>query len=269
MTKEGRVLIGLSLRIEEMGKEEEVIEVALRTWTRKGGACLCLTVGLSFLFLWSDGFCYDFELWDHGPLGHDTVLIHAELDDKPLLLYFHVKGDEFCEKMDRTYLQASQVEDYLRDLYKVELDPTRGEDEKALALRYGVKNYPAFLVTIPAFKYKPERVHPFFKDHDISIDEFLQAIKDKIAFMYGKRAFSFYKARQYDDALKYYSMILDYSPGDVYAYYAMGVIYHTMGVELKERKYLKEAEKMLIKALEIEPGHKETRKELARLRGKL
>ncbi|MBW2136353.1 MAG: hypothetical protein JRH06_02215 [Deltaproteobacteria bacterium] len=245
-----------------------MIEVASRICNRKGRACLCLTVVFSFLFFWSKGLCYDFELWDHGPTGHDTVLIHAELDERPLFLYFHVKGDKLCERMDRAYLQASQVENYLRDLYKVELDPTRGEDEKALAQRYGVKNYPAFLMTIPAFKIKPVRVHPFFKDRDMSIDEFLQAIRNKIAFMYGKKAFSFYEARQYDGALKYYRMILDYSPGDVYAYYAMGVVYHTMGVELKERKYLKEAEKMLMKALDIEPGHKESREELAKLRSR-
>ncbi|MBW2064838.1 MAG: hypothetical protein JRJ03_07850 [Deltaproteobacteria bacterium] len=211
---------------------------------------------------------FDFSLWDHGAIGHDTLVIHAQLDEKPMILYFHVKGDEFCEKMSRTYLGAEQVEAYLRDLYKVELDPTRGEDERAIARRYGVKSYPSFLVTVPAFKYKPERVHPFFKDHDMSVEEFLEAIAQKIGFLYNKKAFSLYSAKRYDDALKYYQMMLDYNPNEVFAYYAMGVIYHSMGLERRRERdrYLKEAEKMFLKALEIQPGHAESRKELQKVR---
>ena len=101
-------------------------------------------------------FAYDFFYWDRGATGHESVLYGAELSEKPLILYFHVQGCGWCEELNNTYLATEKVEDFLLEMYKVEIDPDRGEDEMALSSQYGITRYPALLVSIPAFETEPK-----------------------------------------------------------------------------------------------------------------
>jgi catechol-2,3-dioxygenase len=52
----------------------------------------------------------------------------------------------------------------------------------------------------------------------------------------------------------------------VYTYYAIGNIYHHIGIDEKDRDILRKAEEYYLKALEIDPKHEQSENELATLR---
>lgn len=202
---------------------------------------------------------YDFVYWDRGATGYESALYGAELSEKPLILYFHIQGSEWCEKMNNTYLATEKAEGFLMEMYKVEVDPDRGEDELALSSQYGITRYPAFLVSVPAFKTEPQRIHPFSKDQEMSVDDFLQALKSKIAHIYSKKAYTSFEKKAYEEALKYYQSALVFDPKNIYAYYALGMVHEKIGTEKKKLESLLDAEINFLKALEIDPNHKESK----------
>lgn len=205
---------------------------------------------------------YDFTFWGHGALAHDADFIRSELNEKPLILYFHVSNNEWCEKMTNVYLASAEVEDFLRDFNAVEIDPSRGDDEAAIASKYKIGMYPMFLVFVPAFGSKPHIISPFSKDKDMTTHEFIRAIIEAIIDPYHRQGFSYYEKKEYDKAIKYFKMTLDYDPKYVPAYHAMAVMQHAMGLEKKDLGLLKTAEENSLKALEIDPNNKDAKIEL-------
>lgn len=218
-------------------------------------AILPLLMGLA---IHGSVFAYDFFYWDHGTTGHESALYGAELSEKPLILYFHVQKCRWCEELNDSYLAKEEVEDFLLEMYKVEINPERGEDEIALTSEYGIKRYPAFLVSIPGFEVEPQRVHPFAKDQAMSVEEFLQTIKERIAHIYSAKAYKFFKSNDYETSLKYYQLALDSDPENLYVLHAMGIIHERIGIEKRNLESFLDAEEKFIEALEIDPTHKDS-----------
>ena len=200
---------------------------------------------------------YDFFYWDRGANGYESALYGAEIAERPLILYFHIKGNIWCERLNNIYLATEEVENYLMEMYKVEIDPERGEEEKDLSSRYEISQYPAFLVTIPAFGSESERIHPFTKEKDLSVDEFIQTIQARIAHLFSKKAFASFEKKAFDEAIKYNKIAIQYDPENFYAYFALGVVHEKIGVENKSIENFIDAEFNLLRALEIDPNHKE------------
>jgi tetratricopeptide (TPR) repeat protein len=209
---------------------------------------------------------YEFLYWERGATGFEAALYGAELVEKPLILYFHIQNCDWCERLNDAYLATDTVESFLMEMYKVEVDPERGTDEAALASKYGITQFPAFLVTIPAFKSDPERVHPFSKEKEMSVEEFLQAVKSRIAHIYSKAAYTSFEKKAYEEAIKYYQMALGYDQNNVYACYALGITYEKMGEEQRDLDILGEAEKSFLRALEIDPNHEDSKKAVEEVR---
>jgi tetratricopeptide (TPR) repeat protein len=209
---------------------------------------------------------YDFFYWERGAIGHESALYGAELSERPLILYFHIPGDVWSERLNNTYLATEKIEGFLLEMYKVAINPDSGEEEMALSSKYGVTRYPAFLVSIPAFKTEPERVHPFAKEKDMSVDDFLLAIKGKIAHILSKKAFASFESKAYEVSLKYYKLALDYDPKSFYVYFSMGMAHEKIGVGKESIESLLDAETTFLKALEIDPNHKDTKAALENVR---
>ena len=128
---------------------------------------------------------YDFPGWDHGASGHSNALSWAEEEGLPLIVYFHTDWCGWCKKMDSDYLATDQMREFLEGIPKVEINPDKGAAEKALAEgEYGVTGYPFFVVYVPAYDGKPYRLHPFRRDGHLSVDQFIQAIEERISDEY-------------------------------------------------------------------------------------
>ena len=209
---------------------------------------------------------YDFTGWDQGVLGYGYALSDAQSEEKPIILYFHQNSCEWCEKMESKYLAAYEVEDFFMDIPKVEINPDREDNEESLCKTYKVSNYPAFFVFVPAFKGKPERIHPFSEKGGMSTEDFLSLIRDFIVNQYQTKATKAYGQKAYEKASKYYDMAIKYDPQDAYGYYGRAVVNHGRFADEKDTELLTKAEEDYLKALEIDSKHKGSRQGLKKLR---
>ncbi len=224
---------------------------------------LCLLTGL---VITDSASSYDFADWGSGVDGHDIALLDAEEEEKPVVLYFHTDTCKWSKKMTNTYLAHYEIEEFLTEIPKAQIEPDEGTLEEAIANKYGVKEYPTLLILIPAINSKPERIHPFFKDHNMTIEEFLKALKEKIAYQYNQRGYESFKKKRYEEAIKYLQMSLDFDSENAYTYYAMGMVYHSTGTIKDDPKIFKTAEENYVKALKYDPNHKGSRVGLEKLR---
>ncbi len=222
---------------------------------------------LGSLFVCGDILAYDFTDWYHGASGYEDALDEVIGDEKPLILYFHSESCNWCKKLDSEYLASYEVEQFISNISKVEIISSKEAPEKALYDKYGVTGIPAFFVLIPSMDSKPAKsISPFIKGKHKTGVEFVDAIKRRITYKYNNKGYSLFKNKQYEEALKYYEMTLNFDPENVYAYYAMGLAYHTIGYDQKDMDLLEKAKENYSKALEIEPNHKESLKGLENLR---
>ena len=229
-------------------------------------SCLVCGVFLSTIFLIPNRIlAFDFYDWSHGASGYDNTINEAKSEDKPLILYFHTEWCEWSKKMNNNYLDSYDVNDFLSDIPKVEINPEIGADEETISKKYNVTGYPSFLVSVPSINNKTERLYPFKKSGDWTTDEFIDAIRGKLVTIYNNEGYSCYKKKRYEDAIKYYEMAISFDPEDVYAYYGEGIVYQMVANENRDASLLEEAEANYLKALEIDPSHDASKKELEKL----
>ncbi len=211
--------------------------------------------------LWANSF----PNWAQGASGYEEALSEAQDSESPIILYFNADWCKWCKKLNSEYLSSWEIESFLSDIPKVNINPDNGSAEKALKRKYRVTGVPSFLISIPAFSNKTEKVHPFLTSGNLSVDEFLAEVRKRIALQYNQKAFTSYKRKSHDDALSYVEMAINYDPENVYAYYLNGLIYHSRGYKEKDLELLEKAEENYQKALELDPDHKAARKELNKL----
>jgi len=222
---------------------------------------------LGGLFVCGDILAYDFTDWYHGASGYEDALEEVIDAEKPLILYFHREGCKWCKKLDSEYLASDKMDQFISNIPRVEISSAKEAPEKALYDKYGVTGVPAFFVLMPSMDSKPAKsISPFIKGKHKTTDEFVDAIKRRITYKYNNKAYSLFRNKQYEEALKYYEMSLNFDPRNVYAYYAIGLVYHTIGYNQKAPDLFVKAEENFSKALEIDPNHEESLKGLDNLR---
>ena len=221
---------------------------------------------LGGLFVCDDILAYDFTDWYHGASGYEDALEEVIDAEKPLILYFHSESSKWCKKLDSEYLASYEVDQFIGNISKVEISSDEEAPEKALYNKYGVSRVPSFFVLIPSMDSKPAKgISPFKKSNDMTPDEFISAIKKRITNKYNNKGYSLFKNKQYEETLKYYEMTLNFDPENVYAYYAMGLVYHTISYNQKDSDLLEKAKENYSKVLEIDPNHEESIKGLENL----
>jgi thiol-disulfide isomerase/thioredoxin len=116
------------------------------------------------------------EGWLNGAAGYArAVELQKELN-VPLVVYFYTDWCPYCRNLDNLYLPTAPVQDYLRGVVKVRINPEHGQAERALAKRYGVNGYPSFLVMRHA-AMTPVDVQPFRKVSNLTPTEFANACR--------------------------------------------------------------------------------------------
>jgi tetratricopeptide (TPR) repeat protein len=208
---------------------------------------------------------YGFFGWEKGVAGHEIALMDAQEGERPLILYFYLYSSSWNERMNDEYLSSLEVDRFLEDIPKVHVNTDEGDSEKALAAQYNVDQFPAFLVFVPSFNSKPQRIHPF-GERDLTTEEFLNKVKESIAYDYNNKAAECVEMKLYEDALNYLAISIDYYPNNAYTHYAIGTIYNMQAAEKNDMDLLKRAEENYLKALEIDPEHEASAEALSNLK---
>jgi thiol:disulfide interchange protein len=96
--------------------------------------------------------------WYEGAGGYEAAARVAREHGAPMLVYFHTDWCGYCKVMDKNLLPVPVVDQQLRSMVKVRLNPERSSEEQQLAQRYGVSGYPSLFVEhggppakVPAF----------------------------------------------------------------------------------------------------------------------
>lgn len=116
------------------------------------------------------------EAWFHGAAGYaKAVELQRELK-LPLVVYFYTDWCGYCRALDNQYLPSAPVQDYLRGVVKVRINPEHGRAELALSKRYGISGYPSFFVMRQPTT-RPVKVHPFGKTGNLTPQQFANACR--------------------------------------------------------------------------------------------
>lgn len=100
------------------------------------------------------------QRWLHGSSGYARALELQREMKIPLVVYFYTDWCPYCRTLDSDYLTAAPVQQYLKGVVKVRINPEHGPAEEKIARQYGVTGYPAFFI-VSTSSTRPRKVHPF------------------------------------------------------------------------------------------------------------
>ena len=85
----------------------------------------------------------DSSTWPQNADGYAAALELSRAEGRPLFVYFRTDWCPYCREFEQQLLSSREVEDYLRGLARVRINPEAGQRENQLADTYGVQGYPA------------------------------------------------------------------------------------------------------------------------------
>lgn len=86
------------------------------------------------------------EPWLHNASGYNRAVELQRQLKVPLVVYFYTDWCPYCHELDTEYFPHPAVEEYLRGVVKVRINPEDGPAEREIARRYDVTGYPRFYV---------------------------------------------------------------------------------------------------------------------------
>lgn len=100
------------------------------------------------------------EQWLYDASGYARALELQRKLKVPLIVYFYADWCPYCQSLDTEYLPNPSVQEYLRGVVKVRINPEHGPAEREIADRYDVVGYPRFYV-IRNPSSAPRNLQPF------------------------------------------------------------------------------------------------------------
>jgi len=91
---------------------------------------------------WSDG-------WYQGASGYDQAIEEYKRTNKPMVVYLSVGWCPYCRKFEKEVLASPLVQDMMRGMIKVNIDPESGSRANAIAFQYGIRGFPSFFLHPP------------------------------------------------------------------------------------------------------------------------
>jgi thiol-disulfide isomerase/thioredoxin len=149
--------------------------------------------------------------WYEGADGYEQALSIAKEGDRPLFLLFSVGWCGYCRALKKDYLDRRPVDDFIADHLRVDVNPEKGREERAVADRYGVRGYPTFLVLFPG-QEKPYRIGPFHRPKDDTPEEFVEEMKQALAWCHWKRGSGLADDKEYRAAQPHFEAALALVP---------------------------------------------------------
>ena len=112
--------------------------------------------------------------WLEGASGYNRAIqLQRELK-VPLIVYFYTDWCPYCHELDNEYFTNPMVQEYLRGVVKVRINPENGPAEREIGNRYDVTGYPRFYV-IRSPSSAPRNLQPFRRSGYLTPEQFAMA----------------------------------------------------------------------------------------------
>ena len=111
------------------------------------------------------------EPWLEGASGYARAVKLQQQLKVPLIVYFYTDWCPYCRDLDTEYLTHPAVEEYLRGVVKVRINPEDGPAEREIGNRYDVHSYPRFYV-IRTPSSAPRNLQPFRRSGALTPEQF-------------------------------------------------------------------------------------------------
>ena len=105
------------------------------------------------------------DVWLRDAPGYARALELQRQLKVPLIVYFYADWCPYCRSLDTQYLPSAQVQQFLRGVVKVRINPEHGGPERDIAGRYRVTGYPAFFILGKPGSV-PMNINPFRRGGD-------------------------------------------------------------------------------------------------------
>jgi hypothetical protein len=102
--------------------------------------------------------------WYEGAQGFQRAERLWKKTGAPMVVYFQTHWNGWCRVFEMDVLEKEDVKEYLATVIKVRLNPELGYDENDIARRFGVTDYPTFLLLPGDGPPQARRIAPLVKD---------------------------------------------------------------------------------------------------------
>lgn len=86
--------------------------------------------------------------WASQASGYSDAFEQQKLSGKPMAVLFYTDWCAACKTLKAEVLSSPEVQDYMKTVHAVKINPEMGQDAANLAKQFGVKGYPMFFMVL-------------------------------------------------------------------------------------------------------------------------
>jgi len=109
-----------------------------------------IVLGVAFILNALHNLSRDVSLsdWASQASGYSDAFEQQKQSGKPIAVLFYTDWCAACKTLKAEVLSSPKVQDYMKTLHAVKINPEMGQDAANLAKQFGVKGYPMFFMVL-------------------------------------------------------------------------------------------------------------------------
>jgi thiol-disulfide isomerase/thioredoxin len=169
--------------------------------------------------------------WSEGARGFRSASNEQRASGCAMLLYFGTEWCPYCKQFDRAILSDSGVNAAIAPAVKVRIDPDKGDDERALAAKFGVHGYPTLLLVARDGAPPVDLATGVSRGASPQPATFAKSMRSHLTYAWDSEASSNMSSGRLDDAIHGADLLLAFDPkySNGRAYYLRAIAFHKKG----------------------------------------
>jgi thiol-disulfide isomerase/thioredoxin len=169
--------------------------------------------------------------WSEGARGFRSASNEQRASGCPMLLYFRTEWCPYCKQFDRSILSDSGVSAAMAPAVKVRIDPEKGDDERALANKFGIRGYPTLILVARDGVTPVELPTGVSRSDSPQPATVARSMREHLTYAWDSEASSNMKSGRLDDAIHGADLLLAFDPrySNGRAYYLRAIAFHKKG----------------------------------------
>jgi thiol-disulfide isomerase/thioredoxin len=169
--------------------------------------------------------------WSEGASGYRSAADEQRSSGCPMLLYFRTDWCPYCKQFDSGVLTDSAVSAAIAPAVKVRINPEKGEEENALAKKFGVNGYPHVVLVAKDGSAPVDLSTGVSRERSPEPARFAESVRGYLTYAWDSEASADVNAGKLDDAIRYADMLLAFDPkySNGRGYFLRALAFHKKG----------------------------------------